>query len=513
MNAPTQAHVDREGRKCSVLSPQSSVLNGFPYWCATYCQIEDKAVHSPIPFELYPCQQEVAAALLAGEWLAILKARRLGMTWLLAAYSVWLVTFHRERTIAVLCQDDEYAQDFLDKCRYILDRLPPWMRRTVTRDNAGRMEWNHNGWGGSIRSFAPTRRALHSIAADLVLVDEAARVPWLAEILRAAEPTLETGKGQLVMLTTSDGPLGEYAARWKAARRCGAGSLPAQEVQAGRPHHNNSRLRALFYGWDSHPRRDQGWYDAESAAHPEDLLHMKRNYPRTPEEAFEAAHGRVYALFVETPKFVRAIQTHEAWPRYRALDWGGVDPFVCLWLCEVPGDPPGLTVAPACPHTIEELLAYSYDRHGVPEDRNNHCPDALRYAVTTLGLRGHVHVYRELYVPDSAAHGLALTDLARRVRGMTGAEGVRRTVADRSRPDSITQFCQCDVPTIAARALRGGQAGEIEQGIERVRALLASTARGPDAAPLRVRREPGIPTRIALDGSPLRHRPLARRMG
>lgn len=454
---PTKALVRREVKRCA------NGLAGFLYWAAEYCQIEDKETHKPVPFNLWVSQREVIEKIFNGDWLWILKARRVGFTWLLAAYALWLVTFHAQRTIIVLNQDDDYAKDFLDKCRFILDRMPVWMRRTPTRDNTKRLEFNRDGHGSWIRAFAPTKGAARSLAADLVIIDEGAYVPYLQIILNATEPTLETSKGQLISLTTSEGPMGAWAKKFKRAWR------------------GLAKFKALFYGWESHPGRDQAWYEAEAKLHDDDPLYMKRQYPRNPDEAFEAAEGRIYSLFSDSPKFVQRLAVAPEWKRYRGIDFGGTDPFVCLWVAIVPGDPDGFSVDPACIHTIEELGLYSYGEDGNPRDENNHCMDALRYLATAFSLRGHVHIYREFYLADSASRGLTTEDLGRRIAEFSRGEKIVRSVADRSRPDSINSLCTVGVPCLPSPTLRGrGKLSELEQGFGKVRVLIKGTTRTPE---------------------------------
>lgn len=438
----------------------------FVYFCETYVQIEDADTRQLTLFKLWNAQRNVARMLQRGEWIAALKARRLGFTALLAAYAVWLVTFHKRRTVAIINQDKEYAADFLDRCRLIHDHLPKFMRLKATRDNVVRLEFDHKGWGGLIRSLAGTKRAGRSLTANLVIFDEAAYIKFLGMLLKAAKPALETGGGQCVLLSTSDGPSGTY------------------HDECQRAILKKSRFKFVFFDWRARPGRDQKWYDKEQADNAHDPLYMKREYPATPEEAWEAATGRIYPLFSvhgdAAKKFVRKIAVEPVWKHYRAIDWGGVDPFVCLWGCVVPGEGAGLSIDPSCENVIRELLAYSWDDNGKPKDVDNHACDALRYMVITPkdGIRGHLHIYRELYIPHSAALGLSLPDLAKRIRDMSAAQNYALTTADRSRPDSILVVTQMGIPTVPARVLRGSRGGEIEQGIARVSALIAGTAKG-----------------------------------
>lgn len=429
---------------------------------------------------MYDCQAQAAEQLCAGEWLWILKARQLGITWLMAAYVVWLVTFHERRTIAILNQDKEYAEDFISRIRLIYTLLPDDMHQPLGVDNKTRMEFL--GTGGLVRAFAASTKSARSLTADLVVFDEAAFIEVVrAGILRAARaaaaPTLERGRGQMVALSTSAGPRGDFYETF-------------QDASAGK-----SRFKAIFFPWSAHPDRDQAWYDKESAQHESDPLYMKREYPRSPEEAFESAEGRVYPLFVRSDRFIYQLgEILPEWQRFRAIDWGGTDPFVCLWGCIIPGDGPGLSVDPACKNTIRELLGYSYEE-GKPQDRENHACDALRYLVTSAipdGIKGHLHIYREIYEPNSAARGFGVDDMGRRILSETGSESITRTVADRSRPDVINMYQAMGISPIDGQVKLGGPVGnEVEQGIVQVNTLVVAQSKGKSSIPRRS--PPGLP--------------------
>jgi phage FluMu gp28-like protein len=169
----------------------------FTDWCEAYARVEDKRSHRAIPFRLYECQKRVAWQLEAKHWLWILKARRLGLTWLLAAYAVYLMTEKENQTIVVLNQTREYAQDFLERMRLILDHLPDDKRPERKVDNKAQLTFKN---GGSVRSVACTRRAIRSLSADLVIFDEAAYMDLLKDARKAAQPAVELGDGQVVAI-------------------------------------------------------------------------------------------------------------------------------------------------------------------------------------------------------------------------------------------------------------------------------------------------------------------------
>src|SRR5579871_6693682 len=80
-------HYLREVLKCR---------KSFPYFCDRYCQILADSGRDGdwVPFRLWPTQRRVATLLQQRRLLAILKARQLGLTWLVLAFALWLLLFH-----------------------------------------------------------------------------------------------------------------------------------------------------------------------------------------------------------------------------------------------------------------------------------------------------------------------------------------------------------------------------------------------------------------------------------
>jgi hypothetical protein len=95
--------------------------------------------------------------------------------------------------------------------------------------------------------------------------------------------------------------------------------------------------------------------------------------------------------------------------------------------------------------------------------------------VIHFAMTGHVHVYREVYEPHSAARGITILDLAKRITQQT-AEPIVSTVADRAQPGNIAlladQGLHCEPYSHPGRPSVRGQ---IVDGIDRVLALLNAT--------------------------------------
>ncbi len=406
-------------------------LDGFKHFCANYIQILNKETKRWVPFELWPVQVEVAEMLIDKDWIVALKARQIGMTWLARAYILYCITFEDHFLAMVLSQSLGYANDFLWFFREMWLRMPKWLRPEVSPDdpdNTSRMMFNVGGKGCEIRSLAGSKKTGRSLTGDFVVFDEGAFMEELAACRAGCEPTLEASGGQVMAISTSNGPANDFATLWSGAPENG--------------------YKAVFHDWRARPGRDDAWHEREASKHEDDPLYMRREFPNTPQEAFELGPGRVYSRYMSERNNVDA--DHKAgWQHYRAIDFGMTErsPFVCLWIAYRDG-PPCLTVARKCVETNRMMLAYRRNNQtGELLKKDDHCPDCIRYAVTTFQLTGgHLHVYREYVIYGSDIQGLSTPQHAAKIqelskwtevsphRWVVGDHGEKYTdtVADRS---------------------------------------------------------------------------------
>lgn len=200
-----------------------------------------------------------------------------------------------------------------------------------------------------------------------------------------------------------------------------------------------------------------------------------QEYPLSPEEAFQVAEGKIFPLF-RKERHDRVLAFDQLSPDlYRGIDWGGRHPFVCVWACHRDGAPGFSIDATACPNLWKCLSSWSRDEKGKPQERWKDGVDPIRYMVSQFYLTGWLHIYRELYLENSAHRGLSELDIAQMILKMSGGEQYVGTVADRSRPNSIMLFTQQGIATCACQTPQTTIAGEIEDGIAVLTALMQGT--------------------------------------
>jgi hypothetical protein len=66
-----------------------------------YCYIQHPQ-RGRIQFNLYPFQEKVLTLFQNNDYSAILKSRQLGISTLVSGYSLWLMTFHKDKNILAL---------------------------------------------------------------------------------------------------------------------------------------------------------------------------------------------------------------------------------------------------------------------------------------------------------------------------------------------------------------------------------------------------------------------------
>ena len=53
-------------------------------------------------------------------------------------YSMWLMTFHKDKSVLVIATKQDVAKNMVTKVRFMNDNLPSWMKEKATEDNIER---------------------------------------------------------------------------------------------------------------------------------------------------------------------------------------------------------------------------------------------------------------------------------------------------------------------------------------------------------------------------------------
>ncbi len=96
------------------------------YFFKNYLKIQHP-VKGLIPFNTYPFQDDCVDDFLDHRFNIVLKSRQLGLSTLVAAYSVWMAVFKREKNILIIATKLAVAQNFITKVKTMIRSLPKWL--------------------------------------------------------------------------------------------------------------------------------------------------------------------------------------------------------------------------------------------------------------------------------------------------------------------------------------------------------------------------------------------------
>lgn len=218
------------------------------YFMRKYAKIQHPK-RGKIKFDLYDFQEDVLQDFLDHQYNIVLKSRQLGISTLIAGYSLWLMLFGSDKNILVIATKQDTAKNLVTKVRTMYDNLPSWLKTTVVEHNKLSLRFKN---GSQIKAVSAASDSARSEALSLLVIDEAAFIEGIDEIWASAQQTLATG-GQAIINSTPNGVGNFYHKQW----------ISAQE--------GNNSFNTIFLPWTVHPERDQAWRDEQTRNLGEDL--------------------------------------------------------------------------------------------------------------------------------------------------------------------------------------------------------------------------------------------------
>ena len=232
------------------------------YFLSQYAQIGDPQ-GGVLPFALWPFQRDLLETFETKQRVIVLKARQLGVSWLVAGYALWSALFHDGANVLMLSKRQDEATGLLDKAAYIYDRLPPYLQAKLGKANETVLQFKRRG--SKITALPSTEDAGRSESASLVIVAEAAFHPHAEVNYAAYKPTVDAG-GKLLLVSTANGIGNFYHRLWAEAP--GNGFTP------------------VFLRWSLRPGRDAEWWARQQQEYAATPHLLPQEYPDNPTEAF-----------------------------------------------------------------------------------------------------------------------------------------------------------------------------------------------------------------------------------
>ena len=209
--------------------------------------------------------------------IVVLKARQVGVSWLLATYALWRSLFQPGTVVMMMSQGQVEAGQLLEKTAFIYDHLPEFLR--LSPGTWHQSEISFPVMDSSITALPSTQKAGRSATASLVICDEHDRHPYAEENFAAVKPTVDAG-GQLISVSTINKLRSQSLFR---SLYCGA----RDAINGFYP---------VFLPWHVRPGRDDAWYErvrkeAPTTATMPAELYMEQEYPASDVEALKPSRA------------------------------------------------------------------------------------------------------------------------------------------------------------------------------------------------------------------------------
>lgn len=212
-----------------------------------------------IQFDLFDFQKRTLRDLREYRFNIILKARQMGVTTLLSAYSLWLMLFNENKGVLALSYKQDKAKNIVTKVKRMHANLPSWMKEQLEIDNQLAAVFSN---GSKIEAEATTSEAGRSESVSFVIIDEAAFVDNAEDVWGAVKLTLDVGNGNCAVLSTPTGVGTWFHESWQKA-------MQGDEVE--KLNHDpeiwdgigENRFHPIKLHWSLHPGRGQDWRDEQ----------------------------------------------------------------------------------------------------------------------------------------------------------------------------------------------------------------------------------------------------------
>lgn len=197
-----------------------------------------------VNFNLYPFQEDALRQIKDNRFSIILKSRQMGISTLMAGMSLHNMMFTGDFKILVIATKQDVAKEIVKKVQLAWDLLPAFLKQGIEVVNNNKLEIAFSN-GSSIKAVSSSPTAARGESISQLIFDEAAWIRDMEEIWQAAQMTLATGGG-CIMLSTPAGTTGIFHQEWQRALE---GSKQAGVV----------RFHPITLPWYLHPDRDQTW--------------------------------------------------------------------------------------------------------------------------------------------------------------------------------------------------------------------------------------------------------------
>ncbi len=183
-------------------------------------------------------QKEIMEKIDAFRFNILNMPRQSGKSTIFQTWLTHYILFNSHKSVAILANKRDNAQDMLKKVKLAYENLPKWMQQGVTEWNLGRIELEN---GSIVYASSTASSSIRSKSINILILDEVAFIHenmWDA-FYSSTYPAITASKTSKVIMVSTPNGINQFFQLWEKAVACESEYIPTR-----------------IYWWDT-PGRDE----------------------------------------------------------------------------------------------------------------------------------------------------------------------------------------------------------------------------------------------------------------
>ncbi len=225
------------------------------YFAETYVRIMS-VDFGLIPFTLWDFQREMILNFKDERFNICKLPRQVGKSTTSVAFILWFALFNPGKTIGILANKGELAQEILGRLQLAYESLPFWLQQGCYTFNKKSMNLEN---GSKILATTSSGSAARGMSFSLIFLDEFAFVPPndAEDFFRSVYPTISSGSDTKMIVVSTPKGMNHFYKMW-------------MEAKEGR-----SQFKPTEIHWTAPPGRDEDWKQQQIANTSEDQFRQE----------------------------------------------------------------------------------------------------------------------------------------------------------------------------------------------------------------------------------------------
>jgi hypothetical protein len=159
------------------------------------------------PIKKFPTEEDkpylppIVSWIVNDPLVAIVKHRRMVITWTACAIALWDAMFHEGRFVALMSKKEEDSDELVRRCKFIYDNIPSDKLPIKPKIEVKFTQIRFPEIDSTIKGFAQGPDQLRQYTCSRVICDEIAFWPMARASFTSLKPTIEGG-GKVALIST-----------------------------------------------------------------------------------------------------------------------------------------------------------------------------------------------------------------------------------------------------------------------------------------------------------------------